>query len=169
MALPIRRRETHQLPVQSPARTGTANGWISPWSELEQLHEQMGRMLQNAFTGLGGLGGFGRLASWSPPLDLEETDEAFVAEIELPGVNKDDVDVELAGDQVHVHGEIKQRERTGILRHQTRRLGTFDAVFSLPAEVDADKVSADLKDGVLTVHMPKAPEARPVRIKVPVN
>jgi HSP20 family protein len=132
-----------------------------PWPEFEDLHQRMGRLLENLTGGFNGAG-----SAWAPALDLEETDDAYLAEIDLPGINKDDLSVELVGDQVRVHGEIKQRERTGILRRQTRRVGVVDYAFTVPGEVEQGKVSAELKDGVLTVHMPKAAGSQPIKVKV---
>ena len=74
---------------------------------------------------------------WVPAVDIEETDEGFVVEAELPGVKREDVTVELRDNELMLHGETKQRERTGILRRQTRRTGQFDYRVMLPGEVDS--------------------------------
>jgi HSP20 family protein len=146
MTLPVRRRET-----ASPA-------W-EPWRELEDLYDRMGRLVRASFGDLGAAG-------WSPGLDLEETDDAYVAELELPGVKKDDLDVEVAGNQVRVHGEVKERQRTGLLHRQTRRMGVFDYAFTVPGEVDAERIEASLADGVLTIRAPKVEAAKPRRIQI---
>lgn len=163
MALPVRRRES----LQRQPSTGSAQPWVDPWAHLEDLHDRLGRLLTDPFAGPSEL--FGMNGRWSPPLDLEETDDAYLAEIDLPGVKKDDVNVELAGDTVHVHGEVKARERTGILRRQTRRVGVFDYAFTLPGEIDGEQVSASLNDGVLTIRVPKSGAARQSKITIPVN
>jgi HSP20 family protein len=90
------------------------------------------------------------------PVDVAETDEAYVVEVELPGVGRDDVHVDVFGNEIRVRGEIRQRESAGRLRYHTRRVGTFDNQVALPAEVDAFRTEARLADGVLTVHAPKA-------------
>jgi HSP20 family protein len=146
MTLPVRRRESAR-----PA-------W-EPWREWEDLYDRMGRLLRESFGDVG-------LTRWSPGLDLEETDDAYVAELELPGVKKDDLDVEVAGNQVRVHGEVKERQRTGLLHRQTRRVGVFDYAFTVPGEVDADKIEANLADGVLTIRAPKVESAKPRRIQI---
>jgi HSP20 family molecular chaperone IbpA len=82
-----------------------------------------------------------------PSADIEETDDAYVLEIDLPGVRREDLDIELRDNEVRITAEIKQKERKGILRRQTRRFGQFDFVYescamlrteidSMPAELD---------------------------------
>jgi HSP20 family protein len=154
MTLPERRRPT------GPARQG---GW-EPWREFNDAYERMGQLVRDVFGEMGtGLG------QWIPPLDLEETDDAYVAEVELPGVAKDDVSVDVVGNEVHVRGEIKQRERKGILRRQTRRVGEFDFRFKVPGEIDPENVEASLEDGVLTIHTPKAAATKPRQITINVK
>ncbi|WP_245543016.1 Hsp20/alpha crystallin family protein [Ruania albidiflava] len=104
--------------------------------------------------------------SWVPAVDIEETDEGFVVEAELPGVKREDVTVELRDNELMLHGETKQRERTGILRRQTRRTGQFDYRVMLPGEVDADNVEANLHEGILRVQVRKSQQAQPRRIEI---
>lgn len=131
----------------------------NPFRELDELHERMSKLLESSV-------GHGLVASWEPAVDLEETDEAFLVEAELPGVKRDDVTVELQNNELRIHGEVKERERTGILRRRTRRTGQFDYRVVLPGEVDADNVEANLEEGVLRVKVGKAEQARPRRIEV---
>src|SRR5207244_9124969 len=122
-----------------------------PLSELEQATERMRRMLDQTF------GSFGwpsavETRGWSPLVDIEEADDAYVVEAELPGVKREDVNIELVGNELTISGEIKQRERTGVVRRRTRRTGRFDYRVQLPDQVEAEKIDASLTDGVLTVH-----------------
>ncbi len=87
--------------------------------------------------------------------DLEETDDAFVLEVDLPGVAKGDVDVQLDGRRLTVTAQRKERERVGVLRRRTRHVGTYHHEVLLPSEVDPDGVDAQLDDGVLTVRLPR--------------
>ena len=96
----------------------------------------------------------------------DENDDAFVVEAEMPGVKRDDVIVDLQDNELRIHGEIKERERTGILRRQTRRTGQFDYRVTLPHEVDADNVEANLHEGVLRVQVRKAERTKPRRIEI---
>jgi HSP20 family protein len=104
--------------------------------------------------------------AFTPLADLEETDEAYVAEIELPGVKREDLSVEVSGPYLTVTGERKERERVGILRRRTRTVGRFHYEVLLPGEVDEEGVTAALHEGVLTVTVPKPASERPRRIKV---
>jgi HSP20 family protein len=104
------------------------------------------------------------IATWAPPVDIEETDDAFIVEAELPGVKRKDLNIEIMGNELTISGEIKERERTGVLRRRTRRVGSFFYRVVLPESVDAEKMDADLEDGVLTVRIPKSERAQHRRI-----
>src|SRR5690606_23275635 len=106
---------------------------------------------------------------FEPPVDLEEIDDAFLVEADLPGVKRDDVEVELIDNQLVIRGECKERERVGILRRRTRKTGEFDYRLLLPGEVEADGVDAHLEDGVLHLRIPKAAASRRRRIEVKVR
>ena len=103
---------------------------------------------------------------WVPPADIEETDDSYVLELDLPGVNRDDVNIELRDNEVRITGELKEKDRTGVLRRQTRRVGQFEFTVTLPGDIDPDKVEASLHDGVLTVRLGKAAASRPRQIEV---
>lgn len=104
--------------------------------------------------------------AWQALGDLEETEDTFVLEVDLPGVAKRDVDVEVDGRRVTVDAHRSERERVGVLRRRTRHVGTFHHEVWLPAEVDADQVEAQLRDGVLTVRLPKATASARRRVAV---
>jgi HSP20 family protein len=123
-------------------------------------------MLDQTFGSFGLPGLMTEAVGWSPPVDIEEQDDAYVIEAELPGVQKDDVNIELQSNELMVTGEIKEREREGILRKRTRRIGRFEYRVRLPEQVDSDNVEAKLNDGVLTVHVPKVQRADRRQIKV---
>jgi HSP20 family protein len=93
---------------------------------------------------------------WAPPVDIEETDDAWLVEAELPGVKRDDVNVDMQRDELVISGEIKEKEREGILRRRTRRVGVFEFRVRLPGDVDENGIEANLHGGVLTVRIPKA-------------
>jgi HSP20 family protein len=144
------------------------SGW-DPLREFEDVYERMGRVFRDTFGDLGA-----RWGTWSPlavglPLDLEETDDAYIAELDLPGVKKDDLTVEVLGNEIRVHGEAREHERTGVLCRQTRHVGVIDHRFTLPGEVDPARVEAELADGVLTIRAPKTEAAKPQRVEVKVR
>ena len=152
MALPVR-RSSRSTPQQ-------AQHW-EPLQELEQLHEQMGRLMESVWSPGQGNGGI-----WMPLADIEETDDAWIIEAELPGVDRDDVNVEMRDSELIISGDIKEKERKGILRRRTRRTGRFEYRVSLPGLSDQEHIEANLHDGVLTVRVPKSEQAKPRRIEV---
>lgn len=143
------------LPVRSRPRA--VAGW-DPFRELDELTQRVNSLWEANLNG--------DLHGWAPLADVEETDDAYVVEIDLPGVKRDDIDIQLTDRQLTVSGEIKEKERTGILRRRTRRVGQFQYSVTLPADVDAEKVTAHLDDGVLTVRVPKPEQAKPRRIQI---
>jgi HSP20 family protein len=98
--------------------------------------------------------------------DVEETDDAYVIEIELPGVKKGDIEIAMEGRRLTVSGERKEKERAGVLRRRTRSVGRFHYEVVLSGEVDESDVSASLDGGVLTIRVPKRESDRPRRIQV---
>ena len=146
------------LPERS--RTGSSENW-SPMSELGQLNERMRRMLEQTFGGM-----LDEPAGWIPAVDIEEREDAYVVEAEVPGVKREDVNIEVSGSELTISGELKDRERNGIIRRRTRRVGRFEFRVALPSEVNPEGVDAKLNDGVLTVRVPKAERAQRRRIEV---
>ena len=153
MALPVRRRETSGRGVRR---------WGEPFGELEELQQATSQLLERVLSAAPLPEG----AFFTPPVDIEETDDAWIVEAELPGVSRDDLNVEVRDDELAIFGEIKERERKGILRRRTRPVGRFEFRVTLPGPVSADDLSANLSDGVLTVRVPKPEPARAQRIEV---
>jgi HSP20 family protein len=154
---------SQQLPE---GRSRLATERWDPLSELEQVTERMRRRLDQTFGGFVPASLLSDVSGWSPPVDIEETDDAYVIEAELPGVKRQDVNIELVGNELSVTGEIKEHERKGVLRRQTRHVGRFDYRVKLPDLVDAEKIDANLEDGVLTVRVPKSERAQRRKIEV---
>ncbi|HEY0450483.1 Hsp20/alpha crystallin family protein [Actinophytocola sp.] len=132
-----------------------------PSREFEDLYTQMGRLWDSAFGP-----GSGTAPGWTPLADVSETDDAFIVEVEVPGVRAEDLTVEVVGNELTVTGEMKETERQGLFRKRTRRVGEFEFRTSLPRDVDADNIEANLSDGVLTLRIPKAEAAKPRKIEV---
>jgi len=153
MATPVRRSENVlSQPMQR---------W-EPARELEQLQNQMERWMESVWSPIAA----GNGGTWLPVADIEETDDAWIIEAELPGADRKDVTVELRDSELLISGEIKQKERKGVLRRRTRRTGEFEYRVTLPGQTDAESIDASLHDGVLTVRVPKANQAKPRRIEV---
>jgi HSP20 family protein len=136
-------------------------GWRGSVAEFDELFERIGQLMQTAV-----MSARTEQAAWTPMADLYETDDAYMVEIELPGVRRKDIDVEINERELVVGGEIKQTDREGVLRRSTRRTGGFEFRAVLPGEVKAEDVDARLTDGVLKVTIPKAQPMRQRHIEV---
>ena len=133
----------------------------SPLSDIGQLNERMRRMLEQTFGGL-----LDEPAGFIPAVDVEEAEDAYVVEAELPGVQREDINIEVSGNELSISGEIKERKREGVVRRRMRRIGRFEFRVTLPGELNAEGVDAKLNDGVLTVRVPKAERMQRRRIEV---
>jgi HSP20 family protein len=147
-------------------RRSTAAPERSALSELEQVSERMRRLLDQTFGGLPWPSFLTESGGWSPLVDVEETDDSYVVEAELPGVKRSDVNIELVGNELMISGEVKERERKGALRRSTRRTGRFEYRVRLPEQVDDQNVDAKLNDGVLIVRIPKSERAQRRKIEI---
>jgi HSP20 family protein len=150
-----RQRTTRGLTRAQPLR------W-EPFQELEQLNEQVGRLMDSVWSPISA----GNEGTWIPLADIEETEDAWVIEADLPSVDRNDVNVELRDAELIISGEIKEKERKGVLRRRARRTGNFEYRVTLPGKADAEKIDANLHDGVLTVRVPKSEKERPRRIEI---
>lgn len=156
MTLPVHRR-----PGQLLERPFHALGWGEPMAaEFDDLFERMNRFLEAA------AGTAPAAMAFSPLADLHETDNAYVVEAELPGLKRDNIDVEISERELRIAGEYREREREGVMRRGTRHTGRFEYRALLPAGVKAEEITATLADGVLTVTVPKAQAAKPKHIEV---
>lgn len=106
--------------------------------------------------------------AWRPPVDVLEKDGNLILKMEIPGVNESDIDIKLENSLLTIHGEKQPQkgdEKAGYHRME-RWHGNFSRSFTLPETVDGDRVSADYKNGILTVTLPGKPETRPRLIKI---
>jgi HSP20 family protein len=103
---------------------------------------------------------------WAPAVDLCETSDAFVITAELPGISRDQVRIEFHQDRLTLQGRRDARVPCEQYHQVERGHGEFVRSFRLPPSVDPDHIAADLKDGVLTVIVPKAPDHTPRRVSV---
>jgi HSP20 family protein len=156
MAVPVLHRR--DLPQPRSVRR------FEPFQEFEELQNQMGQLIESVLGPPARAGNGG--GSWSPLVDIEEAEDAWLVEAELPGVARKDVTVELRDSELEISGEIKERERKGTIRRQTRRTGRYDYRVQLPGHAEAEQIEATLHDGVLTVRVPKTEQTRPRRIEV---
>lgn len=132
-----------------------------PLVEFDDLFGRIGNLLESTVGGT-----LPATEAWAPFADVSETDDAYLIEADLPGVKHDDIDIELSERELIITGELKERERTGTLRRSTRRTGRFEFRTLLPGDVSTEGVSATLKEGVLTVSVPKAERTKPRHIQI---
>jgi HSP20 family protein len=156
------------LPVRRGGRNTNAMV-VNPSREFEDIYDRMGQLMNFAFGLTPAV-----LADmpWVPLADLSETDDAYVIKAELPGVNKDQVNIQLQDREIVISGEVPEPETgdgkgDGTRRHHgTRRTGRFELRTYLPGDVKADAVAAQLSDGILTVTIPKSEAAKPRKIEI---
>ena len=113
---------------------------------------------------------FGRqsqlFSGWSPALDLYQNNYNVIALVELPGMRKEDIEISLHDGTLTIGGERKSETSDGAAERSERYVSKFRRSITLPVRVDANKVSATYRDGILTVTLPKAEEAKPKQIQV---
>lgn len=141
-----------------------------PFKELEDLERRMARWFDRPLRRREGEKEALTVAEWSPLVDIEESEKEYLVKAELPEIKKDDVKVTVENGILTIAGERKfEKEEKGKKYHRIERsYGTFVRSFMLPEDVDGTNVSAEYKDGVLHVHLPKAEQAKPKVIEVKV-
>ena len=108
-----------------------------------------------------------RAETWVPPVDIYETRDGFVIQVELPGVKKEDVGLELKENSLVLKGERRLERDVKEGAHRTERVyGAFQRSFNLPTNINTSGVKASFKDGVLEIVLPKAEEAKPRQISI---
>ena len=136
-----------------------------PVREMMTLREAMDRLFDDAFTRPLSMAGNG----WAvPAVDMYQTDNEVVVKAALPGMKAEDVQLNVTGEVLTIKGEIKQKEEVKEKAYHLReqRWGMFERSVILPTEVVADKAKADFENGILTITLPKAEEAKPKTISI---
>ncbi|HYZ07038.1 MAG TPA: Hsp20/alpha crystallin family protein [Pseudonocardiaceae bacterium] len=159
MTLPIRRR-------RYPARRWDPSAGLPGFDDL---FAQMNHMLTTAFPEVARIS----VRSWSPPVDIQETDDAYLIEADMPGVRPDDVNVDLQGKELRISGEYGTGQQgdsdqggeqgeggQGGEQQRLRRSGRFDYQVTLPGEVTTESCTAELDHGVLRLRLPKTSTGR---------
>lgn len=145
-----------------PANTNQAG--LSRWDPMADL-DRLSTQLRSYVDRFGSLGPLFE-GAFTPLADVEETDDAYLVEVELPGIKREDVSLEVSDARLSVSGERKERERVGILRRRARTVGRFHCEVALPGHIDEEGVSASMDEGVLTIRLPKPAQDRPRRIAI---
>ena len=141
-----------------------------PYRDLVTAQRDFDRLFRDAFSSQRGETELST-RSWAPPVDIYETEDAIVLKAELPGVDPKYVEVRVEDNTLFLKGERKfEKEVKEQNYHRVERsYGSFARSFSLPNSISTDKVTAEFKDGLLTLTMPKREEAKPKTIKIDVT
>jgi HSP20 family protein len=138
-------RPTPNRPRLERLRSGWPMSW-DPLSEFGQLWDRMGQLFETTAQD-----------AWIPMVETEETQDAYVIRAEMPGMRRQDINVEVDGNQLRIAGEVKEETRGNALR---QRRGKFAYRTTLPADTDPENADARLNDGILTLRLPKVPRSR---------
>ncbi len=141
-----------------------------PFRDLLTTQDRFNRLFNETLPQLFGEEGWAS-RNWAPAVDIYETDQELVLKAELPGVDPKDVEVRVEDNTLFLKGQrnIRKEVKEENYHRVERSYGTFSRTFALPSSIDADKVTAEYKDGVLTLTMPKREEAKPKTIKIDVS
>ena len=142
----------------------TRYSYRSPWQELDQLTSRLGQVFGSEMPASANGG------SWLPAVNVEETGDQLVLTAEVPGMTAEDIDIELENNVLTIRGEksFEREENEDDKRYHLweRRYGSFQRSFTLPRTVRGDDIKADYQNGILTIRMPKSPEAKSRKIHV---
>jgi HSP20 family protein len=156
MAVLVRRHNGER----SQQRTRSVQRY-QPFRELEEIQEQTAQLLEQMMGVPADV-----VRAWVPDVDIEETEKDWILEAELPGARAEDVHVEAEDNELTIRGAIAERERKGVLRRRTRRVGDFEYQVTLPGLSGDVEPKARLHHGVLEVRVPKPEQTRPRQIEI---
>lgn len=142
---------------------------FQPFREVEDIQRQMNRLFDDMITPANQQNGVG--LAFTPAAEFDETEDAYHLKLEVPGLEPDDLNIEATSEAVSISGERKSESRTeerGAVRTEFR-YGKFQRVMPLPGRIDHQNVSADYKNGVLELKLPKAEEEKNRIVKVSLN
>jgi HSP20 family protein len=141
-----------------------------PFRNMVALQDRINRLFEDAFPRNAEEEDLAACA-WRPPVDIFEEDNGFVVQVDLPGVNKEDVAVEIKNNLLVIQG--KRQVESGVdddrYYRRERSCGTFQRSFSMHADVAPDSIKASFKNGVLTIRIPHPEEQKPKKISVSVD
>lgn len=140
----------------------------NPWKEMVSLRDRMNRLFDDVFFRSDRRDDVWAEGVWVPAVDMFETDDKVVIKAELPGLEKKDISLDLQNGVLTLKGERKSENEVKEENYYRREMsyGKFVRSFSLPVDVDAEKIKAEFKNGLLTVEVPKPEGHKPKQIKV---
>lgn len=140
-----------------------------PFRELEALQENVNRLFEESIVRPRRESRADRV--WAPPVDLAEDEDKVVVKAELPGMKREDIDIELSGDALTTRGERKfeNEERKEDYERVERAYGRFQRSFTIGVPVKSDEVKASYRDGLLEITIPKSEEVKPKKVDVTIG
>ena len=166
---PTKRNHMNKLTKWNPLKLSPS--W-DPFREMEEMQNRLSSLFgrrwppwrdepEEGFT----------LTEWMPPVDIEESDREYLIKAELPGMKKEEVKLKVEGGTLSISGErtAEKEEKDKTYHRVERSYGAFSRSFTLPEGALAEKISAEFKDGVLMVHLPKDEKAKPRAIEVKIS
>ena len=140
----------------------------NPRREMSMLHNRYSRFFDDPFFRIARMDEDANQGQWNPAVDLYEKDDHFVIKAELPGVDKNDIKVDLKDRVLTLSGErtYDNEVKEENYYRKERSYGKFQRAFTLPADVDSDKITAEFKDGVLRVEVPKPEEKKAKQVTI---
>jgi HSP20 family protein len=141
-----------------------------PFRDLVTLQDRMNRLFDESMRGARPANDEST-TSWSPAVDIYETENEIVLKAELPEVNQKDIDIQIENNTLTIRGERKFDNTVNRENYHRieRAYGLFNRSFTLPNMVDQEKIKADYKDGILKIELPKRDESKPKQIRVAIN
>ena len=137
-----------------------------PFRDLVSLREKMNRLFEEAFTSRGEEKDL-VAGTWTPSVDIYETESALVLTAEVPGIDENDIEIKIEDNTLTLTGERRFEKETKEENYHRieRAYGSFYRSFTLPNSIDQDKIEAQHENGVLKINMPKKPELKPRKVK----
>jgi HSP20 family protein len=148
----------------------TLTTW-NPFRELDEVQNRLSTFFNGFPVRFPTNGDALKLAAWSPDVDITEDDKEYLVKADLPEMKKEDVKITVENGILSISGERKseKEEKSKKFHRIERSYGSFERTFTMPEDADAAKLTAEFKDGVLRLHMPKNPAAQPKKINVKVE
>lgn len=144
----------------------------NPWKELEQMERRLSTMFgRAAIASNGDQKEVMSVAKWSPLVDITEDDKEYVLKTEIPEMKKEDIKINVKDDVLTISGERKyeKEEKDKKFHRVERACGSFVRSFILPEDADGAKITAEYKDGMLNIHLPKSEQAKKKTIDVKIT
>ena len=140
----------------------------NPVREMTAMQNRINRMFNEPFWPVGRMDDDTAMGMWSPAVDLYDKDDHFVIKAELPGVDKKDISIDLKDRVLTLSGErsYENEVKEENYYRKERSYGKFQRAFTLPADVDSDKIKAEFKDGLLKIEVPKPEQQKPKQVTI---